>query len=159
MDVQLYRKVTLELVPENMETKGKTIISVLAKIDAPLEKVWKFWTTSEDIINWNNASDDWHTTRAENDLQVGGKFNYRMEAKDGSAGFDFEGIYDQVVTHQLIEYTIVDGRKVKIVLSSLDYNTEVIETFEAESENSIEMQRGGWQAILDNFKLYAEAKK
>jgi uncharacterized protein YndB with AHSA1/START domain len=119
--------------------------------------VWKFWTTPADIVKWNNASEDWHTPHAENDLRVGGKFNYRMEAKDGSMGFDFWGIYDKIVINQLIEYTTGDDRKVKIVFTNLDHKTEVVETFESESENSVEMQHDGWQAILDNFKKHAES--
>jgi uncharacterized protein YndB with AHSA1/START domain len=142
-----------------MKSEEKTIISVQAKINASIETIWKCWTTPEDIFKWNNASDDWHTTRAENDLRVGGKFNYRMEAKDGSFGFDFEGIYEIVSINKQIEYTLGDGRKVKVVFTKVDNKTEVIETFEGESVNSIEMQRGGWQAILDNFKKYAEANK
>jgi uncharacterized protein YndB with AHSA1/START domain len=142
-----------------MESKGKTIITVQANINAPLEKVWKLWTTPEDIIHWNYASEDWHTTRAENNLHPGGNFNYRMEAKNGSVGFDFGGVYNKVLFHHEIDYTIGDGRKVKIVFSSVNHRTDVVETFEAESVNSIEMQRSGWQAILDNFKKYAESNK
>lgn len=139
-----------------MESKKTTEITVQAKIDAPVEKVWKLWITPGDIIKWNNASDDWHTTRAENDLKAGGNFNIRMEAKDRSMGFDFRGVYDKVIVNKLIEYTVEDGRKVKIVFSAMDNNTGVVETFEAESTNSVEMQRGGWQSILENFKKYAE---
>jgi len=142
-----------------METSGKTTITVQTKINVPIELVWKCWTTPEDIIKWNNASDDWHTPRAENDLQAGGHFNYRMEAKDGSMGFDFYGVYEKVKINEHIEYTAGDGRKVKIVFSPLGNNTEIIETFEAESINPIDLQRGGWQAILDNFKKYVESKQ
>jgi len=136
---------------------GKTQITVRATINAPIEKVWKFWTTPEHIIQWNNAADDWHTPRAENDLRVGGKFLSRMEAKDGSIGFDFGGMYQTVKTNELIEYVMGDGRKVKIEFTNNGNETNVVETFEAEETNSIEMQRGGWQAILDNFKRYTEA--
>jgi uncharacterized protein YndB with AHSA1/START domain len=97
-----------------METQSKTIITVENTINAPVEKVWEYWTKPEHIIKWNDASDDWHTPRAENDLRVGGSFVYRMEAKDGSFGFDFGGIYDAVTPGKYIEYTIDDGRKVKI---------------------------------------------
>ena len=135
----------------------KTSISVHAKIEAPIDKVWKLWITPEDIIKWNHASDDWHSPRAENDLRVGGSFSYRMEAKDGSLGFDFYGVYDKVIIYKLIDYTLGDGRKVNIVFSILNNHTEVIETFEAEATNSIELQRGGWQAILNNFKKYVES--
>jgi len=140
-----------------METTTKTI-TVQARVNAAVEKVWTLWTNPEDIKNWNNASPDWHTPAAENDVRTGGKFNIRMEAKDGSFGFDFGGVYDEVKHHELISYTMGDGRKVKITFSKKGNETEVVETFEPESQNSIEMQRGGWQAIMDNFKKYAEAK-
>ena len=139
-----------------METENKTTITVENTVRAPLEKVWKFWTEPEHIKNWNNASEDWHTPYAENDLQVGGKFISRMEAKDGSFGFDFGGVYDDVRVNEYIEYTLGDGRKVKISFSGQENETKVVETFEPESTNSLEMQRGGWQAILDNFKKYTE---
>jgi uncharacterized protein YndB with AHSA1/START domain len=132
-------------------------ITIETSIQAPIEKVWKFWTSPEHIINWNNASDDWHTPKAENDLRVGGKFTSRMEAKDGSFGFDFSGTYDAVTTNELIEYTMEDRRKVKIAFSGNGDTTRVVESFEPESTNPIEMQRGGWQAILNNFKKYVEA--
>jgi uncharacterized protein YndB with AHSA1/START domain len=158
MDVQLYRKVKEMLVIEQvMESKEKTIISVQTKINVPIEKAWKFWTTPEDIIKWNNASDDWQTTRAENDLRAGGRFDYRMEAKDGSNGFDFTGVYTKVKINKQIDYTIGDERKVKVVFSTLGDKTEVAETFEAENIHSIEIQRNGWQSILNNFKKYTEA--
>lgn len=139
-----------------METSNKTIITVEATVNAPVEKVWKFWSSPEHITKWNNASDDWHTPYAENDLRVGGKFTSRMEAKDGSFGFDFWGVYDVVVTNERIEYTLGDDRKVKIVFTDKGNATQVIESFEAENENSIELQKGGWQAILDNFRKYTE---
>src|SRR4249920_3916082 len=128
-----------------METTTKTI-TVQAIVNAAIEKVWTLWTNPEDIKNWNNASPDWHTPAAENDVRTGGKFNIRMEAKDGSFGFDFGGVYDEVKTNSLIAYTMGDGRKVKITFEKRGNETKVIETFEPESENSIEMQRGGWQA-------------
>jgi uncharacterized protein YndB with AHSA1/START domain len=140
-----------------MEQKEKTEITIQAIIRVPVEQVWKYWNDPADIVRWNQASDDWHTVRAENDLQPGGKFSSRMEAKDGSMGFDFWGIYDRVVPYKSIEYTMGDGRKVKIVFSSDKTQTGVVETFEAESENTIELQRNGWQAILNNLKKYAEA--
>ena len=133
-----------------------TKITVTATVNAPVEKVWKFWNGPEYIMQWAAASDDWHTTRSENDLRVGGTFVSRMEAKDGSFGFDFGGVYDVVNTNELIEYTLGDGRKVVISFSGKGNDTQVIETFDAEGTNPIEMQRGGWQAILDNFKKYAE---
>lgn len=131
-------------------------ITVRATVNAPIHKVWNFWGAPEHITQWCMASDDWHAPSAENDLKTGGKFNTRMEAKDGSFGFDFGGIYDEVVDHKLIAYTMEDGRTVKITFEEKENTTEVIETFAPESENPIEMQRGGWQAILDNFKAYAE---
>lgn len=142
-----------------METQEKTVITVENTINAPVEKVWEFWTKPEHIIKWNNASDDWHTPRAENDLKVGGKFVARMEAKDGSMGFDFSGVYDAVRTNEYIEYTLGDDRKVKINFSAQGNKTKVVESFEAENTHSIEMQKGGWQAILDNFKKYTEANQ
>ncbi len=139
-----------------MTTTEKTQITVETTVKAPIEKVWKLWITPEHITRWNNASDDWHTPKAENDLREGGKFVYRMEAKDGSFGFDFGGEYDEVKINELIAYTLGDGRKVKIAFTGNGTETKVAETFEAESTNSIEIQQGGWQAILDNFKKYAE---
>lgn len=140
-----------------METTNPTQITVENTVNAPVEKIWQFWSGPEHITKWANASDDWHTTRAENDLQVGGKFLSRMEAKDGSFGFDFGGVYDAVKENELIEYTLGDGRKVIIHFTGKDGNTKIVQTFDAESTHSIEMQKGGWQAILDNFKKYVEA--
>jgi uncharacterized protein YndB with AHSA1/START domain len=139
-----------------MNTNKKTEITVSVIVNAPLQKVWQFWTLPEHIKQWNFASDDWHTPKAENDLQVGGKFLSRMEAKDGSFGFDFLGVYDEIKENELITYTMVDGRKAKIIFTNEGNATKVIETFEAENENSIELQQGGWQAILNNFKKYSE---
>ena len=140
-----------------METQEKTVITVQNTIAAAAEKVWDYWTNPEHITKWNFASDDWHTTRAENDVRVGGNFSCRMEAKDGSFGFDFGGTYDAVQPNKYLEYTIGDGRKVKVNFTSKGDTTEVVESFEAESENSVELQKGGWQAILDNFKKYTES--
>ena len=140
-----------------METQNKTVITVENIINAPVEKVWDYWTKPVHITKWNNASDDWHTSHAENDLRVGGHFVSRMEAKDGSMGFDFSGIYDAVRNKEYIEYTIADGRKVKIFFSAQGNSTKVVESFESENTNSIDLQQGGWQAILDNFKKYTEA--
>ncbi|MBK8089913.1 MAG: SRPBCC family protein [Chitinophagaceae bacterium] len=134
-----------------------TSITVEATVQAPVEKVWSFYTSPEHIKKWNNASPDWHTPHAENDLRVGGKFLSRMEAKDGSFGFDFWGIYDEVKSNELIAYTLGDNRKAKILFNSSGNSTVVTVTFEAETENSIELQKGGWQSILDNFKKYTEA--
>ena len=134
-------------------------ITIKATVNAPLEKVWSAWSNPEDIMKWNSASDDWHTPKAENDLRTGGKFISRMEAKDGSWGFDFGGVYDNVEKYKVIEYTMGDGRKVKVTFTGIGNTTEVVETFDPESENSIELQRSGWQAILDNFKNYTESLK
>lgn len=139
-----------------METTDKTPITVETAVKAPVEKVWKLWTSPEHITKWNSASDDWHTPRAENDLRAGGKFLSRMEAKDGSFGFDFEGVYDEVKTNELIAYTMSDGRQAEITFIDKENETKVITIFDAENQNPIEMQRDGWQAILDNFKKYAE---
>lgn len=140
-----------------MDASNKTRITVEATVNAPAEKVWEFWTKPEHITQWNSASPDWHTPRSENDVRVGGKFNARMEAKDGSFGFDFGGTYDEVVPNQRLAYTIGDGRKVEVDFKANGDNTLVTETFEAEGMNPVEMQRGGWQAILDNFKRYTES--
>lgn len=140
-----------------MESKSKPKITVETNISASIEKVWEIWTTPKHIMKWNNASDDWHTTKSENNLNPGGNFVCRMEAKDGSFGFDFGGVYDEVKTNELITYTLEDSRKVSISFMAHGATTKVVETFEAESENSIEMQKDGWQAILNNFKKYTEA--
>jgi uncharacterized protein YndB with AHSA1/START domain len=133
-----------------------TKITVEATVNAPLSVVWKNWTEPKDIMQWNNASDDWHTPHAENDLRVGGKFLSRMEAKDGSFGFDFEGIYSEVKPFEKIKYGLEDGREVETIFSENGENTQITTTFDAENENPIEMQKGGWQAILNNFKKYVE---
>lgn len=135
-----------------METVEKTAITVEATIKAPVEKVWKYWSEPAHITKWCAASDDWHAPYADNDLKVNGKFKTTMAAKDGSFSFDFGGVYTKVEHHKVMEYIIDDGRKVSILFSANGNETKVTETFEAESENPIEMQRGGWQAILDTFK-------
>lgn len=136
--------------------EGKQIITVKAWVAAPVEKVWKYWTEPEHITKWYQASADWHAPHASNDLRIGGKFVTTMAAKDGSFSFDFGGEYTEVVPHQLIAYTLGDGRKVKIVFESENGSTQITETFEAETTNSAEMQQTGWQAILNSFKQYAE---
>jgi uncharacterized protein YndB with AHSA1/START domain len=141
-----------------MEEIVKSLITVNVKIKAPISLVWKKWTNPEDIVIWNSASEDWHTPWAENDLRAGGKFRSRMEARDGSMGFDFEGIYLKVVSHELIEYEIADGRKVSVLFKNHGSETEIVETFEAEGFHSIDLQQAGWQLILDNFKKYTEQK-
>lgn len=136
-----------------MET---TKITIDSTINANSEKVWDYWTEPDHITKWNFASDDWRCPSAENDMTIGGTYKARMEAKDGSFGFDFEAIYDEIIEHKKIVYTIADGRKVTTTFEKLDGLTKVTTTFEAESENPIEMQHDGWQAILDNFKRYVE---
>lgn len=131
-------------------------ISVQVRVNAPLHIVWSFWVDPDHIVNWNSASDDWHTTSAINDLWVGGHFTYQMNAKDGNDGFRFEGVYDKIVQNKEIDYTIMDGRKVKVCFRTVDHNTEITETIEPENENSHETQRRGWQAILNRFKYYVE---
>jgi uncharacterized protein YndB with AHSA1/START domain len=140
-----------------MESSGKTVITVETTVNAPKEKAWKYWNDPTHVTKWYNASDDWHAPLAENDLRPDGKFKIRMEAKDGSAGFDFEGTYINVVENKLIEYQIVDGRKVKIEFTENDSSTNVRESFEAENVFSLELQKQGWQSIVDNFKKYTEA--
>jgi uncharacterized protein YndB with AHSA1/START domain len=139
-----------------METIKNKAILVQTIVNKPINQVWKTWTTPADIVKWNNASEDWHTPHAENDLRVGGKFLFRMEAKDGSVGFDLGGIYTDIKLNKQIIYILDDGRRVKISFSDLGKKTEIVETFEAEHTNSIELQRNGWQAILNNFKNYTE---
>lgn len=140
-----------------MVTNNKTTITISVAINAPVDRVWKKWITPADIIKWNNASPDWHTPKAENDLKPGGKFLFRMEAKDGSFGFDLEGVYDEVETNKLITYTLADGRRVVVTFAGQGNTTNVIESFEPETENPFEMQRQGWQNILDNFKRHVES--
>lgn len=132
-------------------------IIVDVTVAAPIEKVWDAYVTPEDIVQWNAASDDWHTTSSTVDLRPGGKFSSRMEAKDGSFGFDFEGEYTNIVTHELIEYGFGD-RTAAVKFEQTDAGVKVTVEFAAEQENSVEDQKGGWQAILDNFKRHVEAK-
>lgn len=134
-------------------------ITVETTISAPIEKVWECWNKPEHITGWAFASDDWEAPTAENDLRVGGKFKTRMQSKDGKEGFDFEGTYDAVKENELTEYTMTDGRHVKVELEETPQGVRVTETFDPEHENPEEMQINGWQAILDNFKKYAESSK
>lgn len=134
-----------------------TKITIDADISADTKKVWDYYTKPEHITKWNFASDDWHCPSAENDLRPGGKFKSRMEAKDGSFGFDFEGVYDEVVDNKKIAYTMPDSRKVITNFENLGNKTKVTTIFDAEKENSFEMQRTGWQSILNNFKQYVES--
>ena len=140
-----------------METAEKTTITIETIVNADVKKVWSYWTEPVHITKWCQASDDWHAPHAENDLRVNGNFKTTMAAKDGSMSFDFGGVYTKVETNRAIDYTIGDGRKVGVTFTPQGNQTKVVERFEAESSNPIEMQRGGWQAILDNFKKYTEA--
>ena len=133
-------------------------ITVETVVKAELNKVWEAWNNPADIQQWNSAHEDWHTTRSAVDLREGGKFSSRMEARDGSVGFDFEGTYTRVVPHQIIEYGMSDGREVQVEFVERAGGVLVKETFDAETENPPELQRSGWQAILDNFGRYVEAK-
>lgn len=139
-----------------METMTEKSITVQATINAPVEKVWTYWNEPKHIMGWAFASDDWHAPKAKNDLRVDGTFSTTMAAKDGSFSFDFEGVYTKVDNHKTIAYTLGDGRKVHVSFVPEGNQTRVIEKFEPEGENPEEMQRGGWQAILDNFKKYTE---
>lgn len=139
-----------------METQA-TVITVEATVHAPIATVWESWNNPDHITQWAFASPDWHTPWAKNDLRVGGSFSSRMEAKDGSFGFEFGGVYDAVTTNELIAYTMADGRKVIVEFSAEGVATKVVERFDAENENPVDMQQMGWQAILDNFKKYTES--
>ncbi|NMR34173.1 activator of HSP90 ATPase [Chryseobacterium aquaticum] len=132
-------------------------ITIDITILAPVEKVWDYFNTPERVTQWNFAHETWQCPHSENDLRVGGKFNHRMEAKDGSFGFDFEGIYDEVIPNEKIKYHLDDGRNVEVIFDKIDENTtKVTEIFDPEKQNSAEMQRDGWYAILNNFHKYVE---
>jgi uncharacterized protein YndB with AHSA1/START domain len=133
-------------------------ITVETVVNAKLNNVWDAWNSPADIKQWNSAQEDWHTTRSTVDLREGGKFLSRMEAKDGSAGFDFEGTFTRVVPHKTIEYRMDDGREVTVEFVERNGGVLVRETFDAETENPPELQRTGWQAILDNFRKHVEGK-
>lgn len=133
-------------------------ITVSTVVRAPREKVWELWIDPAHITRWCFAQGDWHAPRAENDLRVGGRFVTRMEARDGSTGFDFGGTYTEVVVHERIGYAMDDKRKVTVTFTDRDGGTEVTEIFDPETENPIKMQREGWQAILENFRKYVEGR-
>lgn len=139
-----------------METT-QTAVTVQSTINAPLHKVWHCWTSPEHITKWCQASDDWHAPYADNDLRIGGNFKTTMAAKDGSFSFDFGGIYTDVEPLKRLAYTMGDGRKVEIIFSEDGNATLVKETFDAENMHPVEVQRDGWQAILNNFKKYTES--
>lgn len=134
-------------------------LAIETTVRADLSRVWDAWNNPEDIKQWNAASDDWHTTRSTVDLREGGKFLSRMEAKDGSAAFDFEGTYTRVVPHKIIDYRMSDGREVEVEFVERADSVLVKTAFDAENVNPPEMQRAGWQAILDNFGRYVESKR
>lgn len=131
-------------------------ITVHALVDAPVSKVWDYYTNPDHITGWNFASPDWCCPRAENDLRAGGKYMARMEARDGSFGFDFEAVYDEVLANHKIVYTMADGRKAVVLFRENQDKTEVTVTFDAENQNPADLQKQGWQAILDNFRQYTE---
>lgn len=133
-----------------------TKITVQTIVSADIKKVWDHYTNPKHITKWNFASDDWQCPSAANDMRVGGKYTARMEAKDGSSGFDFEAVYDEIIKGEKFAYTMPDSRHVNVTFKKLGNKTEVIIVFDAETENPLEMQRNGWQAILDNFRKYTE---
>lgn len=141
-----------------METSNKTIVTIETLIKAPLEKVWECWIEPKHITEWYFASDDWHAPHAENNLLVGQAFKITMAAKDGSASFDFEGVYSKIEPLKQIHYGLADGRQVKISFIAQGDEIKVVESFDTENDNPVEMQRAGWQAILNNFKKHVETQ-
>lgn len=139
-----------------MSTLTKPTITVETVINAPVEKVWKNWTSTSAIEKWNSPSPEWHTTKADHILEPGQKFSYRMEARDGSFGFDFSGKFDIVLPNEYLEYTLDDFRVVKIKFIAEGEHSRIVQTFEAEDTNPHEVQQNGWQAILDSFTRYVE---
>lgn len=131
-------------------------ITITSIVNAPLSVVWQKWTDPTHIMNWNFASDEWHCPNAVNNFVIGGDFHYTMAAKDGSFSFDFWGTYEKIEIERVIEIKLGDGRKMHVGFEDNQGITEVIEIFEPESENTLELQKAGWQAILDNFKKYVE---
>lgn len=139
-----------------MQKEEKRTITIEAMVNIPAEKVWDLWNHPDHIVNWNFASDDWQCPWAKSDLKVGGAFSSRMQAKDGSMGFEFSGKFTEVVPNEKLAYQLEDGRQVKILFEEIGDATHITEKFEPETQNSMEMQEQGWQAILNNFKQYAE---
>lgn len=135
----------------------QTKITVEATVNAPVEKVWQVWNNPTDIMKWNTPDPSWHTPRSKNDLRLNGKFKNRMEAKDGSFGFDFEGTYDKVDLHKEIAYTMPDGRTAITLFADKEGKTTLVTTFDPETENEPEFQKQGWQAILNSFVKYVES--
>jgi len=138
-------------------TMNNKTITIKAVVKATLEQVWECWTTPKHIKKWNNANKDWHTTKVVNELRTGGRFVFRMEAKDGSFGFDFGGTYTKIVPEKQLAYKLDDDRKAIIDFEEKDDKVTITETFDTEDQNPVDMQKQGWQAILDNFKKYVEA--
>ncbi len=151
-NINTYNNTTME------NNKINTPITIETIVNAPMETVWDCWNKPNHITNWAFASDEWHAPYADNDLKVKGKFKTTMAAKDGSMSFDFEGTYTEVKKHELIEYDMDDGRHVATHFAKLGNDVKIVQTFDPESTNPVEMQKGGWQAILDNFKKYTETK-
>jgi uncharacterized protein YndB with AHSA1/START domain len=145
----------LALVKELAE--NPIVLTVEATVDATIQQIWEYWTEPKHIMNWNTASPDWFTPRAENDLRVGGQFSSRMEARDGSFGFDFGGTYTTVDHHKKIAYVMSDGRRVSIDFVKQDKDYKITESFDAEETNSLELQQDGWQAIMNSYKNYTES--
>lgn len=145
-------------IEKQNNTNLNPTITVEILVNAPINTVWNAWTNPNDIIKWNAASDDWHTTKAELDLTANGNFLYRMEAKDGSVGFDFTGTFNKIEKNKEISYTLTGGRKVAILFLEKDNATFISQTFDPEDINSFELQRFGWQCILNNFKTHVEGK-
>jgi uncharacterized protein YndB with AHSA1/START domain len=140
-----------------MSINNKTTITAEVEINAPIETVWARWTEPEHIMQWNTPSDDWKTSKVENDLQAGGRFLFVMELKDGSSRFNFKGVYDEIKTYKLISYTLDDGRQSTITFTK-DHGVRITETFEPEASHPFDMQKDFCQAVLDGFKRYAEAE-
>lgn len=140
-----------------MSDSKRDPITVEVTIKAPIQKVWNMWNEPNHITKWCFASEDWHAPSAVNDLKVGGKSTTTMAAKDGSVSFDFSWVYTRINNYELLEYTLEDDRKVSVKFETTENGVRVIETFDPEEINPVEMQRQGWQGILDNFKKYVEA--
>jgi len=133
-------------------------LTITSEINKPIQEVWNYFNNPEHITKWNLAHESWECPSAKNDLTVGGKLETRMQAKDGSFGFDFVGIYDEVKENENLKYHLEDGREVEIIFERLsDNKTNITQKFDPENQNSLEMQQQGWQAILDNFKKYSES--
>ncbi len=139
-----------------MNFENDTIITIDVTVNASLERAWETWTKPEHIVSWNFASDDWQCPAAINDVSEGGKFSWRMEAKDGSMGFDFDGTYTKVIPKEILEYDLGDGRPVRVRFEQQGDVTILTETFQGEDTNTLEQQRHGWQCILNNYKAYIE---